>query len=455
MGGAQIVAVVPLGFQPIIDAQVPGPNNYKAGGSYHHNSGKTLAAGNEVGFHVTGDYPEWWEGRRFDRPTVWWVGSIDGKFVRDNAQRILMGRAPAWGTGVVAGSKIINKRMSRGVPDGLDSVTIRHKSGGLSQIIFKSYEQGRLSWQGDTVDGIWFDEEPSSEIYSEGITRTNVSQGPIMLSFTPLLGMSKVVSYFYPRPNTAERFLVQMTIDDVDHYTPEERAKIIAQYPEHEREARTRGRPMLGEGAVFPIADERIMVEPFAIPLFVPRIVGLDFGWEHPFAAAFMAHDRETDTIYVTDVYREDRALPIVHIAAIKARLGKFQKMPVAWPHDGHSTEKGTGKVLITNYDKDLNTLPSHATYEEGGFQTEPAIIEMLQRMQVGTFKVFKHLKPWFDEKSSYHRKKGKLVKENDDLLSATRIGYMSIRHAEVYKPPIPRWAQAGYGNDNSSWRAG
>lgn len=416
--------------------------------------GKTLCCGNEVGYHLTGDYPEWWQGRRFDRPTVWWVGSISGKDTRDNPQRILMGRAPAWGTGVIPGRKIIEKRTHRGIPDALDTVVIRHKSGGASQVMFKSYEQGRKSWQGDTVDGIWFDEEPPEDVYSEGITRTNVAQGPVLLSFTPLLGMTKVVGYFYPRPNTIDRAMVNMTIEDVDHYTEEERRRIIESYPEHEREARTKGKPMLGEGAIFPIADERISVEPFAIPLHVPRIIGIDFGWEHPFAAAFMAHDRERDIVYVTDVYREDRALPLVHVAAIKARLGKFRKMPIAWPHDGHSTEKGTGKVLITNYNEELNTLPSHATYEEGGFETEPAVIEMLQRMQLGTFKVFNHLKPWFDEKSAYHRKKGKIVKINDDLLSATRIGYMSLRHAEVYVPPIPRWAQSS-GNDNTSWRAG
>ena len=39
-------------------------------------------------------------------------------------------------------------------------------------------------------------------------------------------------------------------------------------------------------------------------------------------------------------------------------------------------------------------------------------------------------LTEWFDEFAGYHRKDGLIVKTNDDLLSATRIGIMAIRHA-------------------------
>ena len=89
------------------------------------------------------------------------------------------------------------------------------------------------------------------------------------------------------------RFVTQMTIDDAEHYTPEQRAAIIASYPPHEREARVRGIPSMGSGRVFPIEEAQITCAPFALPPSWPQINGLDFGWDHPFAAMNLAWDRD------------------------------------------------------------------------------------------------------------------------------------------------------------------
>src|SRR5690606_19266974 len=37
--------------------------------------GKTLSGAAEVGMHLTGQYPDWWTGRRFDHPVIWIAGS--------------------------------------------------------------------------------------------------------------------------------------------------------------------------------------------------------------------------------------------------------------------------------------------------------------------------------------------------------------------------------------------
>jgi phage terminase large subunit-like protein len=83
-----------------------------------------------------------------------------------------------------------------GVPNGIDSITIKHVSGDNSTLLFKCYEQGRASWQGETLHGVWFDEEPPFDIYMEGLTRTNATDGIVMMTFTPLRGMSDVVRMF-------------------------------------------------------------------------------------------------------------------------------------------------------------------------------------------------------------------------------------------------------------------
>ncbi|WP_246810983.1 terminase large subunit domain-containing protein [Ensifer sp. ENS03] len=259
--------------------------------------GKTLAGAAEAAMHLTGDYPSWWAGRRFDRPITMIGGSESHELTRDGVQRLLVGPPMSeedWGTGYLPKAAISGWTRRSSASGALDSVTVRHTSGGTSTLLLKAYEQGRAKWQANTVDYVWFDEEPPEDVYFEGITRTNATGGSVAVTFTPLKGMSSVVSRYLLEPSD-DRTVVTMTIDDAEHYSPEERAKIVASYPAHEKEARTKGVPTLGSGRIFPVTEEQIRVEPFEIPRHWVQIGGLDFGWDHPFAAALCAWDRDAD----------------------------------------------------------------------------------------------------------------------------------------------------------------
>lgn len=401
--------------------------------------GKTLAGAAEVAIHLTGRYPDWWEGRRFDRPTRWMAGSESAELTRKGVQRLLVGVPEdrgAWGTGTIPKDCLVSWSMRSGVADAIASVTVKHTSGGNSTLQFASYDQGRTKWQADTLDGVWFDEEPPPDVYSEGITRTNTTMGPVILTMTPLFGMSEVVRRFLSDP-TPDRIDICMTIEDAEHYTPEERQRIIASYPEHERDARTKGYPSLGSGRIFPVVESSITVDAFDIPAHWPQIVGLDFGWDHPTAAAKIAWDRDNDCIYVTAAYRKRESTPVIHAAAIKA----WGKWPVSWPHDGLQHDKGSGEEIADQYRKNgLKMLHDKATHPpasgekegSGGNGVEAGIMDMLDRMKTGRWKVFSHLTEWFDEFRLYHRKDGKIVKEFDDLLSASRYALMMKRFAKT-----------------------
>lgn len=233
------------------------------------------------------------------------------------------------------------------------------------------------------------------------------------------------------------RSVTMMTIDDAEHYSPEQRAAIIASYPPHEREARTKGIPSLGSGRIFPVAEQELQVGSFAIPKSWPQIISVDFGWEHPFAAVRQTWDRDNDCWYVIACYRKSEATPVLHAAAIKP-WGDW--IPIAWPHDGYQHDKGSGLALAEQYrSQGLEMLPEHATHEEGGFGTEAGIMDMLDRMHTGRFKVFAHLSEWFEEFRLYHREEGRIVKKNDDLMSASRIGLMMRRHA-IVEPRKTDW---------------
>lgn len=400
--------------------------------------GKTVAGAAEVSMHLTGQYPDWWKGKRFDHPVTWIAGSESAELTRDGVQRLLMGQPDQeenWGTGFIPAKAIRGRTRRMGVSNALDSVTVEHVSGGLSTLLLKSYDQGRTKWQANTVHGVWFDEEPPEDVYFEGITRTNATGGLVMVTFTPLKGMSAVVAR-YMLEESEDRKVVSMTIEDAGHYSPEERAKIIASYPAHERDARTKGVPSLGSGLIFPVIEDELIVDPFAIPDSWAHIIGIDFGYDHPFGAVHVAHDRDNDVVYVVADFRKREATPVIHSAAIKP-WGDW--IPVAWPHDGLRKDKDpSGKEFKNLYaDQGLNMLPTKAEFEEGGYGREAGLMDMLDRMQTGRWKVFKGCNHWLEERRLYHRKDGVVVDERDDVISASRYALMMLRFAKT--KPVKR----------------
>ena len=110
---------------------------------------------------------------------------------------------------------------------------------------------------------------------------------------------------------------------------------------------------------------------------------------------------------------------------------------------------EGAGVALAKQYTaQGLDMLYTHAQFEDGSVSLEAGIQDMLIRMESGRFKVFKHLTDWFDEYRLYHRKDGRVYKEGDDLMSATRYAVMMLRLARTDIPPKPRSTRW----DRTSW---
>lgn len=392
--------------------------------------GKTYCAGAEASYHLTGNYPPWWQGRRFNDPVAGWAIGVSSELTRDSCQRILFGRASAPGTGLVPRRLIKGTTSARGVSEALDTVTIEHASGGVSTIGFKSYQQDREKLQAETLHFVWMDEEPPYDIYSEAVTRTNATNGLIMLTFTPLEGMSEVVRLFYPRPTTPDRVLVQMTLEDAAHFTQEQRNRIKSFYKPHEVEARTRGIPQLGSGKVFAVPESAYTVDAFQLPRHWPRIIGIDLGFDHPFGAAMLAHDREADVVYVSHAVSVSQHTVAQHAQILR---GWGANVPIAWPHDAASHDRTSGEPMAEIYRRQgLAMLFEHATFAEGGFGIEASIADIVDRLESGRLKLFDHLHDALDEFRNYHRKDGKPVKSHDDIISAIRYALMMLRFARV-----------------------
>lgn len=162
--------------------------------------GKTVGIGGyETALHLTGLYPPWWEGLRYDKPILAWAAGTKATKTRDVNQRILLGdlvRAQGMTRaqgGLIPGARIGRLTRKVGVADAVDTVMIRHIKGHENKLTLKSYEEGRPSFEAEEVDWIWLDEEPPKSIYDECRMRILTAKGAMLSTFTPLEGMTETV----------------------------------------------------------------------------------------------------------------------------------------------------------------------------------------------------------------------------------------------------------------------
>ena len=309
-------------------------------------SGKTIAGAMETCFHITGNYPEWWQGHVIE-PRVnltngekeinLWVIGTDSKTVRDSLQSKILGtQARNFRDGCIHPDYIDMESMimSRGVQGLVDTVYIKHSSGARVRLQFRSYEQGRENLQSATIDAVYCDEEPPSDMIGEIRARLGATGGFLYMAFTPLKGLTPLVQEFWNGDNP-EKFLTCMNIYEASHYTPEKIKKIESLYSglsDSEKKARMMGIPTMGSGMIYPIEDEQIKYVPFSIPGNWKRLCAIDFGrGEHPTALVWGALDPNTDILYIYDCVKTYRNTIAENASVIKKR-GAW--IPVVYPHD-------------------------------------------------------------------------------------------------------------------------
>lgn len=400
--------------------------------------GKTYSEAHEFAFHCTGLYPDDWAGVRFKHAPKMWALGVTGEQIRDVIQTELCGDAidgPNFGKGSIPlncidMNSIVRASVTRGL---IKDFKVQHASGLWSSVSFKAYSQGQHVLMGTGIDYIWIDEEPEDqEIYPQCVIRTLTGNGGrggyVTLTMTPENGMTPLVCQFMEDIKPGQ-YLQNVTWDDAPHLSETAKAQILEAVPEFQRDMRSKGIPVLGSGVIFPIKDEDIKCDPFPCPDHWLVLNGMDFGWDHPQGHVQLWLDQDHGITYVARAWRKrERDADQAYTATKEwARC-----VPAAWPHDGHQHEKGGGEQLKSEYKiSGFDMMESHATWPEGGISVESGLWQMLQDMRDGRFKVFSNLVEWFEEKRLYHRDdKGKIVKERDDLISATRYAYMMRRNA-------------------------
>ena len=413
--------------------------------------GKTLSEGAEVGgYHATGLYPEWWEGVRVNANPYIICAGHNSYTTRDLIQKELLGTTNKddndnLGTGWIPKHLIHNIDRKPGIPGAAEKIYVKRNNGmELSTIFLLSYEDTARKFMGKRIDYGWNDEEPPIDIWAQMVRGTIATNGYLVMTATPEFGMTELVYRF--RHDCPDNYAMMVAEwEDVNndnpknhgrgHLTDERIAELLAEMHPSEREMRSKGAILSGDSMIYPVSDDKIICEPFQIPDDYYEILAVDFGGDHPFAVVKLAFDPngEKKKCWVTDAHQERRLTFSQEISIIQGMGGST--IPVAWPHDGNKLDKPSGKPIADIYreggcnmlDKCFSNPPEPFKPEgTGGQGIDAGNKKIYWAMTEGRFKVFKTLPDWFKEKGAYHKKDGKVVALKDDLMSATRYGYMS-----------------------------
>jgi phage terminase large subunit-like protein len=428
--------------------------------------GKTESAAFEIACHLTGEYAPDWPGRKWDRPVRIWAVGENLKMVRDLQQKKLCGEPgniEAFGSGMIPKAAFVGDPvLARGESNAYDTIQVRHVSGGISILKFRTYQAGQAALQGETLDAVWCDEEPADHaVYSECLARVSATGGMLLITFTPLRGMSEI-SARYRNEFSPDRTFVQFGIDDVPpdgHIKPDDRRRIVAGYPDHERDARSKGEPMLGSGKIYQTPESEIIedTDPSQFPSYWRWGAGMDIGIDHPWAYVLMCWDTQQDVLHLVGELRVSGQTPgqhFAHIRGLEMRMfGRHMNFPTSWPADAGTRDKGSGEPIKNLYKqyglRMMNESATHANLKgvaanslEGGVQ------EIDLREKNGKWKVSRSCVCYLEERRLYHRNDGEIVRLRDDVLSAGRYGMMMKR---FFKP----FEECDSWSANASWPSG
>jgi len=237
-------------------------------------------------------------------------------------------------------------------------------------------------------------------------------------------------------PEAAEsKHTVQLGWDDVPHLDEQTKRDLLQSMPPYLRDARSKGIPSLGTGAIYPIPLEEVTCKPFAIPAFWKRGYGFDVGWDRT-AAIWGAEDPTDGTLYAYAEHYMGHQIPAVHVLAIKARGDWI--MGAIDPSSRQRQVEAGRQLFVTYQTLGLHLVNAVTAVDEG-------LDEVWSRLATGRLRLFTTLANTQVEYRNYRREeRGKdgrvvVVKKLDHLMDALRYLVMTWPSIARVKPPERR----------------
>lgn len=411
--------------------------------------GKTVSTCFETAYHLTGLYPDWWEGHRFSGPITAMVAGEGWSQVALVLQNELLGTQDVkitenLGSGAIPRECIVTATMRN---DGANciGVEIKHKSGGNSYLLFANYTQEVRQLQGFKLNLAVFDEQPPDDFFSEIVTRTATTQGKVLCSFTPLKGLNGLVSKFWNKEEGYE--YIRVSWDDVPEYDPwglpfllnETRRQLERDYLPHEREARIAGKPVMGKGAVFQLSNwptyKTGEIDFTRLPN-IHRVISLDLGlvndktvisliyWE-PYERVAYLHrqivvqgvEEAVPTQYINHLLRpEVFGTPIV-LPADASTTGRYTMSSSSIRELFESYELNVYEKAIMNPPDSQGRVTNHKAY---------GINQMRQMLEVGSLMVNENCTHFLSEAQNYFVDEKGRFSDPDDCIDSARYGILA-----------------------------
>ena len=411
--------------------------------------GKTVSTCYETAMHLTGQYPTWWEGKRYDRPITAMVAGEGWSQVALVLQNELLGTPDIKlkeniGSGAIPRDAIDLDTMRS---DGANciGIEIRHRTGGKSYLLFANYTQEVRQLQGFKLNLAVFDEQPPDDFFSEIVTRTATTQGMVMCSFTPLKGLNGLVSKFWNREQGYD--FIRVSWDDVPEYDPwgeafllnSTRQQLERDYLPHERDARIQGKPIMGKGAVFQMRDwptYRTGDIPFQEMRNISRVIALDLG---------LVNDKTVISLMYWDPYEKtawlhrqivvqgvEEAVPTQYINHLLRP--EVYGTPIVLPADANTSGRYTMsstsiRELFEQYE--LNVAPNAIMNPPDGQgrvtnHKSYGINQMRQMLEVGSLMVNENCVEFLREAQNYYVDTHGRFSDPDDCIDSARYALLA-----------------------------
>lgn len=409
-------------------------------------TGKSVSLLHLDAWDLTGNYPDWFNGPRFNRPIDMWIVGDKNETVRDSLQKVLFGpdpNKPGEG-GLIGPHLIVGKPTFRhNIAGAFDTIRIKHISGGTSLITFKSYAQGREALQAWTGDVVHVDEAPPKDCWDELLMRLVARKGRMRMSFTPMHGWDEVVEAVMAEdnPDVGCFFLSAREAKHLgdDHIKKWER--IYANDPQA-LAARIDGRPTQRHGTVFKGVDwEAVKCPELDWPEEWWELGGLDPGWTHPTAMGYALYDRNHDTIFIVRDYLEAGREYWVHARVMRTWGCTFVSDPAA-----DQTEKSRGetfyKLVLGELQPDWEYVPPEdRLLIKADNSRDAGNEEVLKRLQSGRLVISENCPRSLEQLKKYrYMDNGKIYKVDDDLCDVIRYICMSVKHFKPRGGPRQWW---------------
>lgn len=419
--------------------------------------GKSFSGAYEFTCHMTGIYPDWWEGLKVYDPDTYWAGCFTLEMVTQGIQKAFLGESEP-GTGLIPKNRIKYVKPRHHVAGSFELVEVwfgndldyAKKNNIYSTLVFKTYDPGYKVWTAAKVKGILLDELPPLRIFLEAKQRVITKNGFICLTFTPEADEGKALEVetleaffpdgdYTPGRKGEDKYVTFCSVYEAPHLTEDMIRKMMVDMPDYLQQAKIYGIPCLGQGSVFPVLRDTILCDPFNIPNDWPRAFGMDTGWVAT-AALFAAVDPNTKVIYVYAEYKEGQKPPELHarpIKDIRDRDGKFEEMIGCI--DCHSQSKNTrGEQDFALYSElGLILFPSDGSANS----VEPRILKVYDLLATGKLKIFNNLYKLIAEYNLFRRgKDGKPIKGNtinNGMHLIDCLLYL-VNHSIDYASPVP-----------------